>query len=69
MKQRLVVSVETFSDRYLGLPTAVGVITSGTFDHIGDRARGKMHGWSEKNLACAGRENFAKISDTSHSCT
>lgn len=69
MKQRLGVSVETFSDRYLGLPTAVGVITSGTFDHIGDRARGKMHGWSEKNLACAGRENFAKISDTSHSCT
>ena len=33
------IEVETFSERYLNLPTAVGHVTSGTFDHIGERVR------------------------------
>ena len=60
LKQSLGIMVEAFSERYLGLPTAVGRITSGTFDHIDGRIRGKMNGWSEKNLACAGREVLLK---------
>jgi hypothetical protein len=32
MKNTLSISVEAFSERYLGLPTAVGRITSCTFD-------------------------------------
>ena len=29
-------------------------------DHISERARGKMQGWSEKLLACVGRETLLK---------
>ena len=60
IKTLLGISVEAFSDRYLGLPTAVGRITSGTFEHIGERARSKIQGWSERLLACAGREMLLK---------
>lgn len=60
MKQHLGIFVEAFSDMYLGLPTAVGRITSGTFEHICDRARSKMMGYSERDLACAGREILLK---------
>ena len=60
LKTTLDIYVEAFSERYLGLPTAVGRITSGTFAHIGDRARGKMQGWSERLLACAGRDALMK---------
>ncbi|XP_073353887.1 uncharacterized protein [Aegilops tauschii subsp. strangulata] len=56
IKGTMGIMVEAFSDRYLGLPTAVGRITSGTFDHIGERAQSKMQGWSERLFACAGRE-------------
>ena len=51
----------SFSERYLGLPTAVGRVTSGTFKHIGDRAKGKMQGWSERFFACVGRETLIKL--------
>ena len=44
VKGTLGIIVEAFSDRYLGLPTAVDQITSGTFDHMGERARSKMQG-------------------------
>ena len=56
VKQRLGICVEAFSERYLGLPTAVGRITSGTFDHIGERIRNKLQGGSERMISCAGRE-------------
>ena len=60
LKQTLGIMVEAFSERYLGLPTAVGRITSGTFDHINERCRKMMNGWSEKNMACSGREILLK---------
>ena len=60
LKLLLGIQVEAFSDRYLGLPTAVGRIFSGTFDHIGERSRSKMNGWVERLLACAGSENLLK---------
>ena len=60
IKNILDVHVEAFSERYLGLPTAVGKITSGTFDHIGERSRSKMQGWSERLFVCAGRETLLK---------
>jgi hypothetical protein len=40
LKQLLGIPVEAFSERYLGLPTAAGRITSGSFDHIVERTRG-----------------------------
>lgn len=60
VKQNLDIHVEAFSERYLGLPTAVGRITSGTFDHIHERSHSKMQGWSERNFACDGREVLLK---------
>ena len=61
LKQSLEIHVEAFPERYLGLPTAIGKITSGMFDHIMDRCRSKMHGYSEWNMACAAREVLLKI--------
>lgn len=60
MKQELGIFIEAFTERYLDLPTAVGRITSGSFDHIGERSRGKMQGWAERFLACSGREVLLK---------
>ena len=60
LKATLNIQVEAFSAKYLGLPTDVGCITSGTFEHISERAHGKIQGWSEKLLACAGREVLLK---------
>jgi hypothetical protein len=57
LKQVLGIAVEDFSERYLGLPTAVGQITSGSFEHIAERIRIKIQG-CEKMLSCAGREIF-----------
>jgi hypothetical protein len=36
VKQKLGIQVEAFSERYLGLPTSVGRIISGFFDHIAE---------------------------------
>ena len=60
VKNILGITVEAFSERYLGLPTAVGRITSGTFDHIAERSHGCMQGWSEKRLSSAARETLLK---------
>jgi hypothetical protein len=60
LKLLLGIAVEAFSERYLGLPTAVGRITSDTFDHIGERIRSKLNGGSERMVSCAGREVFLK---------
>ena len=60
MKAVQSIQVEAFSEKYLGLPTTAGRIASGTFDHLSERARGRIQGWSEKLLACAGREILLK---------
>jgi hypothetical protein len=72
LKQCLGIQVEAFSERYLGLPTAVGRIMSGSFDHIKDRIRSKIQGLA-RLLSCAGKEVFLKtvvqaISNYSMSC-
>jgi hypothetical protein len=53
------ISVEALSERYLGLPTAAGRITSDSFDHVGERIRSRVQG-CERMLSCAGREIFLK---------
>ena len=60
LKQTLGILVEAFAECYLGLPTAIGRITSGTFMHINERSKSKMQGWSERTLACAAREVLLK---------
>ena len=56
LKQTLQISVEAFGERYIGLPKAVGRITGGTFDHIGERIRSKLQGGVERLISCTGRE-------------
>jgi hypothetical protein len=60
LKVLMGISVEAFSEHYVGLPTAIGRITSVTFDHLGERIRCKVHGGSERMDSCAGREVFLK---------
>ena len=60
MKHALGIFMEASTERYLGLPTVVGRITSGSFEHTGKRSRGNMQGWAERLLACAGREVVLK---------
>jgi hypothetical protein len=60
LKNLMGIAVEAFNERYLGLPTAMGRITSGTFDHLGERIRSKIQSGSERLVSSAGREIFLK---------
>jgi hypothetical protein len=51
---------EALSEKYLGLPTAVGRITKEAFEGIPTKIRGLMNGWGEKKLSCVARENLIK---------
>ena len=44
----------------MGLPTAVGKVSDGTFDYSADRIRSFVHGWGEDNMSCTGREVLLK---------
>ena len=54
------IAVEAFNERYLGLPTAIGRITSGTFDFIRERVKSKMNGGAERLVSCVVREVLIK---------
>ena len=56
LKAVLNIPVEVFSECYLGLLTAVGRITSGTFEFLRERMRSKLQGGVERLISCAGRE-------------
>ncbi|KAM0824603.1 hypothetical protein ACQ4PT_070100 [Festuca glaucescens] len=45
------IQTEAFSEKYLGLPTAVGKLTSEAFEYITESARSSVNGWAEKNLS------------------
>jgi hypothetical protein len=51
---------EVLGEKYLGLPTAVGKASDGTFDYVADRIRNFFHGWGSQLLSCAGREVLIK---------
>lgn len=51
LKFLLGIIVEALNERYLGLSTAIVRITSGTFDHIGERARSKLQRGSERLIS------------------
>jgi hypothetical protein len=50
------IQLETFTEKYLGLLTAVGRLTSEAFEFISDSARSKVNGWAEKILSFLGKE-------------
>jgi hypothetical protein len=59
VKQDLDIAVVTFSEKYLGLPTAVRRLTNEDFDYISDRIRSKIMGW-DKLAPYVGREVMIK---------
>lgn len=60
VKQHLNIHIEAFSEKYLGLPTAVGKLTSEAFEYITESARSSVNGWAEKNLSYPGKEALIK---------
>ncbi|KAM0824602.1 hypothetical protein ACQ4PT_070100 [Festuca glaucescens] len=54
------IQTEAFSEKYLGLPTAVGKLTSEAFEYITESARSSVNGWAEKNLSYPGKEALLK---------
>lgn len=51
---------EALSDKYLGLPTLVGLDRSDCFKHLVERIMQRIHGWKEKSLSVAGKETLLK---------
>ncbi|KAM0872184.1 hypothetical protein ACQ4PT_038881 [Festuca glaucescens] len=60
VKACLNIQSEAFSEKYLGLPTAVGRLNNEAFEYIADSAKGSMNGWAEKNLFYPGKEALIK---------
>jgi hypothetical protein len=60
MKTSKGILTEALSEKYLGLPTAVGRSTKEVFEHIPWKISGLMGGWGEKLLSSAGRETLIK---------
>ena len=60
VKQSTGIQKEALSEKYLGLPTAVGRSTKTTFEAIPRKLRGLMGGWGEKQLSCEARETLIK---------
>jgi hypothetical protein len=61
VKQVLNIKKEAFSEKYLGLPTAVGRITDEVLEYITDSARGQMNGWDERFLSYPDKEVLIKL--------
>jgi hypothetical protein len=60
VKGELDIQVEAFSEKYLGLPTAVGKLTSESFEYIADRMRSKLNCRSKKKMSYAAKEVYIK---------
>lgn len=58
--QRLGITNEALGEKYLRLPTTLGRSTKEAFEHIPNKIRSLMGGWSENKLSCAGREILIK---------
>jgi len=51
---------EALSEKYLGMPTDVGVSTNGAFKYLKDRVWKKVQGWMEQTLSSGGKEVLIK---------
>lgn len=58
--EALQIPTEALKEIYLGLPTAVGTASDGTFDYASDRIRNFIHGWVGQFLRNAGQEVLIK---------
>jgi hypothetical protein len=60
LKQIIGVSEEALSERYLGLPTAVGRSKNGCFQYVTERSHSKAGGWKGQGLSKKGKEILVK---------
>ena len=51
---------EAISDKYLGLPSKVGIDRSDNFKHLVDRICALINGWISKMLSISGKETLLK---------
>jgi hypothetical protein len=58
--QELNIDTEALSDKYLGLPTAVGRSTAEAFEFMATRIKGLIGTWSGREASGAGREVLLK---------
>lgn len=58
---------EALSNKYLGLPTMVGVDHSDCFQHLVDRVCAPINSWLSKMLSISGKENLLKAVAQSYS--
>jgi hypothetical protein len=54
------IGCEALSEKYLGLPTAVGRSKEGAFQPLTERSRAKVGGWKGQGLSKAGKEVLVK---------
>jgi hypothetical protein len=54
------IHTEAIGEKYLGLPTTIGISSNEAFEAIPGKIRGLMNGWGEKLLSCAARETLIK---------
>lgn len=60
IKQILHVPNEQLNEKYLGMPSDVGISKNGAFKYLKDRLWSKIKGWMEKLLSAAGKEVLIK---------
>ena len=48
------------SEKYLGMPSDVGVSTNGAFKYLKDRVWKRVQGWLEQTLSSGGKEVLIK---------
>ena len=60
VRHELHIDTEALSDKYLGLPTALGRSTSEAFQFLPTRVKQVVGSWSGRHASCAGREILLK---------
>ena len=60
VKGLLNVPNETLSEKYLGMPTDVGMSKNGAFKYLKDRLWSKVQGWIESTMSTADKEVLVK---------
>ena len=60
IRHELHIDTEALSDKYLGLPTALGRSTSEAFQFLPTRVKQVVGSWSGRHASCAGREILLK---------
>jgi hypothetical protein len=58
--EALHIDTEALSDKYLGLPTFVGIDRSDSFESLIERIIQRINGWKEKLLSIGGKEILLK---------